>query len=375
MSKLPAVGTTIFTVMSKLAAEHGAYNLSQGFPNFPVDELLLQLVEEKTRESIHQYMPMAGFPPLLIEIAALVERAYSRRVVPEDELLVTAGATQGLFTSIMAFIDRGDEVLILDPSYDSYAPAVILAGGTPIHIPLKPDFLPDWDRIAQAITAKTRMLITNNPHNPSGRVWAESDMDNLRDLMLRHAQILWLSDEVYEFITFGQKHYSAHQEDALRERSIVISSFGKTFHITGWKIGYVVAPKALMQEIKKIHQFNVFCVNSPAQAALSAYLPMKDVGALGAFYQEKRDLFQQLLEASRFELLPCEGTYFQTASYRGISELDDVAFCHELTTKHKVAAIPISVFNADKRDDKIIRFCFAKDNETLIQATTQLCKI
>jgi len=200
-------------------------------------------------------------------------------------------------------------------------------------------------------------------------------MDSLRVLMRRHANILWLSDEVYEFITFGQKHFSAHQEDALRERSIVISSFGKTFHITGWKIGYVVAPTALMQEIKKVHQFNVFCVNSPAQAALSAYLPMKDVGTLGAFYQEKRDLFQRLLHTSRFELLPCEGTYFQTASYRGISDLDDEAFCRELTIKHKVAAIPISGFNADKRDDKIIRFCFAKDDETLIQATQQLCKI
>lgn len=375
MSKLPHVGTTIFTVMSKLAAEHGAYNLSQGFPNFPVDELLLQLVEEKTRENIHQYMPMAGFPPLLAEIAALVQRAYGRNIVAEDELLVTAGATQGLFTSIMAFIDRGDEVLILDPSYDSYAPAVILAGGKPIHVPLKPDFLPDWDRVAGAITSKTRMLITNNPHNPSGRVWAENDMNSLRELLLRHTQILWLSDEVYEFITFGQKHFSAHQEEDLLDRSIVISSFGKTFHITGWKMGYVVACKTLMQEIKKIHQFNVFCVNSPAQAALNSYLPMKDVNTLGTFYQEKRDLFRKLLEPSRFELLPCEGTYFQTASYRGISALDDVAFCHELTIKYKVAAIPISVFNADKRDDKIIRFCFAKDNETLIQATTQLCKI
>lgn len=368
MSKLPDVGTTIFTVMSKLAQEHGAYNLSQGFPNFPVDETLIEILASKSRENVHQYMPMPGSPALLAQIGQLVERSYGRRLDPEQEILVTAGATQGLFTSIMAFVDHGDEVLVLDPAYDSYAPSIVLAGGKPVHIPLSADFLPDWNRIEAAMNDKTRMIITNNPHNPSGRIWSEQDLQALHALLEKHPQVLWLSDEVYEFITFDAVHQSAHALPTLYDRTIIASSFGKTFHITGWKMGYLVAPPQLMAEIKKVHQFNVFCVNSVAQAVLTDYLSAKDVSQLGAFYKEKRDLFRALLKESRFELLPCEGTYFQCARYDQLSAMNDLDFCRELTIAHKVAAIPLSVFHADRRDDRTVRFCFAKDETTLTQA-------
>lgn len=375
MSKLPHIGTTIFTVMSKLAKDHEAINLSQGFPNFPVDEALVDILREQSLQDVHQYMPMGGSPVLLTEVAALIERSYGRQIRPEQELLITAGATQALFTAIMALVNAGDEVVILDPAYDSYAPSVILAGGIPVHVSLKDDFLPDWDRINDAITSKTRMLITNNPHNPSGRIWSAGDISALENLMQRHDNLLLLSDEVYEFITFDAPHQSVHAIPALRDRSVIVSSFGKTFHITGWKIGYMVAPEHLMTEIKKVHQFNVFCVNSVAQASLAQYLAVKDVRDPGTFYREKRDLFRRLMEDSRFRLLPCEGTYFQTADYSEISRSGDVEFCRELTTVHGVAAIPVSVFRADRQDAHIIRFCFAKDDETLLQATRLLCKI
>lgn len=375
MSKLPHVGTTIFSKMSALAAEHNALNLSQGFPNFPVDELLISILRESAEQNIHQYCPMAGNPVLMQHIATLLETSYTRKITIHDELLITAGATQAIFTSILALVMAGDEVIILDPSYDCYEPAIRLAGGVPVRISLNDDFLPDWNRIEAAITAKTKMIITNNPHNPSGRVWKEVDLIALESIVDRHTQILVLSDEVYEFITFENKHLSVHSRQKLVNKSIVVSSFGKTFHITGWKTGYVVAPKVYMDEIKKVHQFNVFSVNSVAQFCLSQYLPKKNVGDLGEFYQKKRDLFRNRLSNSKFRLLPCEGTYFQTADYSAISAKNDVDFCIELTTKHGVAAIPISVFNADQKDAKIIRFCFAKDEETLIKATEALCKI
>lgn len=375
MSKLPNVGTTIFSVMSKLAAESGAINLSQGFPNFPVDEALIEIIQAKTNENVHQYMPMPGSPDLIAEVSALIEKQYNRTLNPSTELLVTAGATQGIFSAIMALVDHGDEVIILDPSYDCYEPTVLLSGGTPIRVSLNEEFLPDWDRINDKVTDRTRMIITNNPHNPSGRVWSESDMSALEQLMLKNDRILLLSDEVYEFITFEQKHISAHAYPTLHDRCITISSFGKTFHITGWKIGYLSAPENLMAEIKKVHQFNVFSVNSVAQATLSSYLSQIDVTKLGAFYQEKRDQFRSMIAQSKFELLPCDGTYFQTARYDAISNESDVDFCKTLTTKHGVATIPISVFNGDGRDQKIIRFCFAKDESTLQQAAEKLCKI
>lgn len=375
MSKLPNVGTTIFTVMSKLANDHQAINLSQGFPNFPVDPKLTGILERKATEDVHQYMPMPGSPAIRTEISAMIEKVYGRSLNPDGELLITAGATQAIFTAIMALVENGDEVIVLDPAYDCYDPTIRLSGGTPIHIPLNDSYQPDWEKINAACNEKTRMIITNNPHNPSGRMWNDSDFDALEELMENNERILWLSDEVYEFITFENDHISAHHRPALHDRSIITSSFGKTFHITGWKMGYMVAPEALMSEIKKVHQFNVFCVNSVAQASLTEYLPQVDVNQLGAFYQEKRDLFTSLMKESRFKLLPCDGTYFQLADYSEISDESDVDFCKRLTTEFGVAAIPVSVFNDPPIDRKHIRFCFAKDDNTLIKATEKLCKI
>lgn len=375
MSKLAQTGTTIFSVMSAMAARHHAINLSQGFPNFPVDERLTDILQKIAADRVHQYMPMAGYPPLLEKISRLIERAYGRAVDTHSELLITAGATQGLFAIIQALANTGDEVIMLDPCYDSYEPSTILAGATPVHIALNDDFTPDWNRIEETVNERTRILIINNPHNPSGKILDVTDMNRLESLLTRHPRLILLSDEVYEFITFEHPHISAHSRTALRERCIVVSSFGKTFHITGWKTGYIVASSSLMDEIKKVHQFMVFCVNSVAQAALSEYLDHVDVMQLGPFYREKRDMFRSLIKNSRLELLPCEGSYFQVASYNAISQEKDVDFCHRLVIEHGVAAIPLSVFNVDGRDQQLIRFCFAKDTDTLQQAAERLCKI
>ena len=375
MSKLPNVGTTIFTVMSQLAAKHGAINLSQGFPNFPVDEQLTNIVKEIASESIHQYLPMAGFPPLLEKIGNTIHSSYGRKLDVEKELLITAGATQGIYTAIQAFVSIGQEVIILDPSYDCYEPAVILAGGKPIRIPLKSDFSPNWEIIEKAFSDKTAMIVVNNPHNPSGRILNSNDLDKLEILLEKFPKTILLSDEVYEYITFEEKHISANTREKLYEKTVIISSFGKTFHITGWKIGYLVAPEKLMIEIKKVHQFLVFSVNSIAQVALSHYLDKVNVNELGKFYQSKRDLFRNLLQESRFELLPSEGSYFQVASYSKIASESDIEFTKRLVLEHGVATIPMSVFNSDGRDDKLIRFCFAKDTDTLTQAALKLCKI
>jgi methionine aminotransferase len=375
MSKLPNVGTTIFTVMSQLAAKHDAINLSQGFPNFSVDSQLTDIVKEIAGDSIHQYLPMAGYPPLLEKIGRTIEKSYARNLDPQTEILVTAGATQGIYTTIQAFVSVGQEVIILDPSYDCYEPAVILAGGKPIRIPLNPDFSPNWGVIESAFSDKTAMIIVNNPHNPSGRILKSDDLDQLETILAKYPKAILLSDEVYEYITFEEKHISVNTRKNLINKTVIISSFGKTFHITGWKIGYLVAPEYLMNEIKKVHQFLVFSVNSIAQVALSHYLDKVNVCELGAFYQGKRDLFRNLIKESRFELLPSEGSYFQVASYTSISTESDVDFTKRLVTEHGVATIPMSVFNADRRDDKLIRFCFAKDTETLTQAALKLCKI
>ncbi len=375
MSKLPHVGTTIFTVMSKLAVEHNAINLSQGFPNFPVDAQLTDILQRISKDSIHQYAPMAGYLPLLAKIGGMIERCYGRTVVPETEILVTAGATQAIYATIQALVNSGEEVVILDPSYDCYEPPVILTGAKPVRIALNDDFTPNWERVEQAITPKTRMLIVNNPHNPSGRIFSLEDIEQLERILAKHPNVVLLSDEVYEFITFEEKHISANTRKNLIDRTIVVSSFGKTFHITGWKVGYLVAPEHLMIEIKKVHQFLVFCVNSVAQVALSEYLDKVDVLQLGSFYQDKRDLFRNLIKESRFELLPSEGSYFQVASYAQISQEADTEFCKRLVSEHGVATIPLSVFNADGRDLKLIRFCFAKDTDTLTQAAERLCKI
>lgn len=375
MSKLPHVGTTIFSVMSKLAAEHNAINLSQGFPNFPVDNKLTDILQNISKHSIHQYTPMAGHPPLLAKIGGMIERCYGRRNNPESEILVTAGATQGIFAAIQALVNSGEEVVILDPSYDCYEPPVLLTGAKSIRIPLNDDFTPNWGRIEAAMNSNTKMLIINNPHNPSGKTLNENDFLELEKLVLKFPKIILLSDEVYEFITFEKKHISVNTRENLKNRSVIISSFGKTFHITGWKIGYLIAPEHLMTEIKKVHQFLVFCVNSVAQVALNEYLDHVDVTQLGSFYQEKRDLFRNLIRESKFELLSSEGSYFQLASFAAISNEADTDFCKRLVTEHGVAAIPLSVFNSDGRDQKLIRFCFAKDTETLTKAAEKLCRI
>jgi methionine aminotransferase len=375
MSKLPHIGTTIFTVMSQLANAHKAINLSQGFPNFPVDSRLTDILKSISSDSIHQYAPMGGTTSLLEGIAGLTYDRYGRSLHPSKEILVTAGATEGIFATIQALVMPGEEVIILDPSYDCYEPPITLMGANAIRVPLHDDFSPNWEAIEEVISSNTSLFIFNNPHNPSGTLWKKEDIDRLEKLADKHPKLTFLSDEVYEFITFEEKHISINSRPNLSERTIIVSSFGKTFHITGWKIGYVVAPERWLTEVKKVHQFLVFSVNSVAQEALSRYLPLVQVGQLGKFYQEKRDTFRSLLQGSRFELLPSQGTYFQLANYANISAENDVDFCQRLVIEHGVAAIPVSVFHADHRQQQLIRFCFAKDEHTLTQAAERLCTI
>ena len=375
MSKLPNIGTSIFTLMSKMAAEHNAINLSQGFPNFPVDERLVDIVARLAKEDVHQYLPMSGYPPLLLKIAALLEKSYNRIVQAETELLVTAGATQAIFTTIQALVKSNDEVVILDPSYDCYEAPILLCNALPVRVDLNDDYTPNWERIEKAFSSKTKMMIVNNPHNPTGKIWTESDFQALENLLEKYPEVILLSDEVYEYITFEQRHISVHARPKLLHRGIVVSSFGKSFHVTGWKVGYLVAPENLIKEVKKVHQFVVFSVNSICQVSISEYLDLVSVDKLGEFYQEKRDYFRKLLQNSRFQLMPCEGTYFQVASYAIISDEEDVAFCKRLITDHGVAAIPISTFYADGKDLKLVRFCFAKDNATLEAAAKRLCAV
>lgn len=375
MFKLPDIPISIFSKMSHLAKEHGAINLSQGFPDFGVDPILIALVEEVSKGGVHQYSPMAGEPKLLEETAKLVYESYGRTLNPQKEILVTAGATQGVFTCIQALIEPGDEVLILDPSYDCYVMPITLSQGIPVRIPLNETFLPDWDLIKGAVNDKTKLIITNNPHNPSGRIWSKADMQELSNLLETNNNLYHLSDEVYEHITFDARHESVNLYEALRAKTIIVSSFGKSFHITGWKVGYIVAPENLMNELKKVHQYLVFTVNSLSQHVLSEYLKKQNVKQLGAFYKQKRDLFRTGMKNSKFELLPCEGTYFQLASYAKHTQASDVDFCHKLVEEFKLAAIPVSVFSARKESRKVIRFCFAKENETLTKATELLCQI
>ena len=375
MSKLPNVTTSIFSVMSQLANEHGAINLSQGFPNFPVDERLLQISERLIRENIHQYTPMAGLPSLMEKIALLTEKNYQRKVNIGTEMLITAGATQGVFTTINTFVTAGDEVLILDPSYDSYEPSVLVAGGKPVRVSLNHDYSPNFNTIENAITLKTKLIVINNPHNPTGRIWTESEIETLETILEKYPQILILSDEVYEYISFSHPHISFNTRPKLIERTIVASSFGKSLHVTGWKVGYLIAPEKLMFEIKKVHQFLVFSVNSFSQNAIAEYLDVVDFSEVAKMYKAKRDLFQSLLKNSRFELMPCDGTYFQVVNYNKISNANDVDFAKELITKHGVASIPISVFYNDATDRQMLRFCFAKTDETLIAAAEKLNKI
>jgi methionine aminotransferase len=375
MSKLPSISSSIFSVMSQLANQHGAINLSQGFPNFPEDERLLTISERIVNANIHQYTPMAGLTLLMEKIAFQTKKQYDRSVTIATEMLITAGATQGIFTTISTFVSAGDDVIILDPSYDSYEPSVLVAGGKPVRVSLHDDYTPNFNKIEDAITSNTKMIIINNPHNPTGRVWTENDFVALEDILEKHPQILILGDEVYEYITFSQPHISFNTREKLKDRTIIASSFGKSLHVTGWKIGYLIAPEKLMYEIKKVHQFLVFSVNSFSQHAIASYLDVVDFNEISKMYQRKRDLFQSLLKDSRFELMPCDGTYFQVVNYSGISTQNDVDFAKELITTHGVAAIPISVFYNDATDRHMLRFCFAKTDETLIAAAEKLNKI
>ena len=373
-SKHPAIGTTIFTVMSKLAAECGAVNLSQGFPDFQAEPVLFDAVHRHMLAGRNQYAPMTGVPELRQAIVDKVAALYGPRFDVESEVTVTAGATQAIFTAIAAFVRPGDEVIVFEPVYDSYVPAIETVGGTAVFAQLKfPDYAPDWAQVAQLISPKTRLIIINSPHNPTGSLLTAVDLEKLANL-LRGTDIVVLSDEVYEHILFdGEPHASLCAHAELAQRSIVVSSFGKTYHITGWKIGYVVGPADLMAEFRKVHQFNVFTVHTPSQLALAEY--MQDASrhlGLAAFYQEKRDFFRKLMAATPFKLLPCRGTYFQLASYAGLSELPDRAFAEWMTREVGVAVIPVSVFYANGRDDQVVRFCFAKQESTLRAAAERL---
>lgn len=375
MSKLPHITTSIFTVMSQMANEHQAINLSQGFPNFPVDERLTTITAKLATENVHQYTPMAGHPGLMSKIAALTSASYHRTVNPATEMLVTAGATEAIFATIQALVNKNEEVIILDPSYDCYEAPILLSYAKPVRVALNDDYTPDWEAIAAKMNTQTRMLIINNPHNPTGKIWTAADFLQLEKLLALYPDVLLLSDEVYEYITYEQPHISVNTNEKLRDRSIVISSFGKSLHITGWKIGYAIAPEHLMKEIKKVHQFLVFSVNSISQAAISDYLDIVDFKEIASMYRKKRDYFKALLSQTPFEILPCEGSYFQVASYASFSNENDIDFTKRLITDYGVATIPISTFYADGKDLKLIRFCFAKDDNTLLQATERLRKI
>lgn len=376
-SKLPAVGTTIFTVMSTLAAEHGAVNLGQGFPDFDCAPELIQAVTTAMNQGHNQYPPMPGVPMLRDAIAAKIEALYGHRYRPADEITVTAGATQAIITAILAVVHAGDEVIVLEPCYDSYGPNIELAGGVVVRVPLTPhSFRPDFAKIAAALTPRTRAIIINTPHNPSGTVWTREDMLALQAL-LAPTEVLLISDEVYEHMVFdGQLHQSAARFPGLAARAFIVSSFGKTYHVTGWKVGYVAAPASLMAEFRKVHQFNVFTVNTPMQHGLAHYMadPAPHLN-LPAFYQRKRDLFRQGLQATRFKLLPCEGSYFQCVDISDVSPLGEADFCKWLTAEIGVAAIPLSAFYGDGFDQRVVRFCFAKKDETLQAALSRLAKL
>jgi methionine aminotransferase len=373
-SRLPTVGTTIFTVMSRLANEHGAINLSQGFPDFSPPPFLLERVTHHMQSGANQYPPMAGVAPLREAIAEKVARLYGARYDVESEITVTAGATQALFTAITACVRPGDEVIVFAPVYDSYLPAITLQGGTAKVIKLAPPaFRPDWAEVAAAITPQTRMIILNTPHNPTGTVWTAADMASLAQLV-RDTDIVLLGDEVYEHILYTGRHESLARTPELRERSFVVSSFGKTYHITGWKVAYCLAPAALTAEFRKVHQFNVFTVHHPSQLGLADFM-RADPGfadGLADFYRAKRDFFRQQLAGSRFELLPCDGTYFQLARYDRINDLPDTEFARWLTIEKGVAVIPVSAFMPDGTDHGLVRFCFAKNEATLTAAGAKL---
>lgn len=379
VSRLPQVGTTVFTQMSQLALEHDAVNLGQGFPDFACDPKLVDLVAEAMRAGHNQYAPMTGMPVLRQAIAAKIEATYGHRYDANTEITITVGASQAIHTAILAVVHPGDEVIVIEPAYDCYAPAIALAGGVMVPVAMRFDdagFSVPWEQVAAAVAPRTRMIVMNTPHNPTGTILRQADLDALAAIV-DGTSILVLSDEVYEHMVYdGEPHASASRHPALAERAFVVSSFGKAFHVTGWKIGHVAAPAALMTEFRKVHQYNVFCVTAPMQHAIAAYLqdpaPWRD---LPAFYQAKRDLFRAGLAGSRFTLLPSDGTYFQCVRYDAISELSEADFARWLTTEIKVAAIPVSAFYGQPKESRVVRFCFAKKDETLQLALERLGRL
>ena len=377
-SKLPKVGTTIFTVMSQLAAQHQAVNLGQGFPDFDGPQSLRDALAAAMNSHKNQYAPMTGIPKLREQIALKTEKLYGARVNADTEVTVTSGATEALFAAITAVVHPGDEAIVLDPCYDSYEPAIELAGGRTVHVPLRlPDFSVDWQRVKAAITPKTRLILINSPHNPTGAVLAASDLDALAEIV-RDTNIFILSDEVYEHIVFdGAAHESVLRHAELAARSFVVSSFGKTYHCTGWKVGYCIAPQPLSAEFRKVHQYLTFCTFNPAQWAFAEVLESDPQHYLDlpAFYQEKRDRFRALLAPSKFKLLPVRGAYFQVVDYSAISDKDDLNFCEWLIHEAGVAAIPVTAFYETPPDTRLVRFCFAKNDATLTAAAERLCRL
>ncbi len=377
-TKLPKVGTTIFTVMSQLAAEHKAVNLGQGFPDFDGPPALRDALTRAMAQGRNQYAPMAGIAPLREAIARKTERLYGRKINPDTEVTVTSGATEALFAAIAAVVHAGDEVIVFDPCYDSYEPAIELCGGRAIHIPLQlPDFSVDWQRVKDAMTPRTRLIMINSPHNPTGAVLAAGDLEQLAAIV-RDSEVMVLSDEVYEHIIFdGLAHQSVLRHAELAARSFVVSSFGKTYHCTGWKVGYCIAPPALSAEFRKVHQYLTFCTFSPAQWALAEVLESDPAHylELPAFYQARRDAFRALLAPGRFKLLPVCGAYFQLVDYSAIKTIDDLNFCEWLVREAGVAAIPVSAFYETPPDTHLIRLCFAKSEATLEAAAERLCKL
>ena len=374
ISKLPNVGTTIFSVMSALAAEHNAINLSQGFPDFPIDPELSELIYDASKKGHNQYALMAGTMQLRENISELVKKIYSKKVNPDSEITITSGATEALFAAVSAVVSPGDEVIMFDPSYDSYEPAVLLNKGVPVRIPLTfPEYRIDWEKVKSALNSKTRLIIINTPNNPAGSVISDEDIQNLKRIVNSN-DIYILSDEVYEHIIFdGTEHRSMLKDEELFQKSFIVSSFGKTFHITGWKVGYCIAPPALTSELRKVHQFLTFSTSTPTQYALAAYIKNIDkVKDLKFFYQKKRDLFLRLISETKFRPLKCEGTYFQLLDYSAITDENDFDFAVRLTKEYKVASIPVSVFYEDKTDNKVLRFCFAKEEVTLEAAAVRL---
>ena len=373
-SRLPEVGTTIFTVMSALAAQHQAVNLGQGFPDFACDPTLVDEVTRAMQAGHNQYPPMAGIPALRQTISEKINALHGKTYSAADEITITTGATQAILTAILAIVHPGDEVIVLEPCYDSYVPNIALAGGVVVPVPLQPGtFRPNFEKIKAALTSKTRAIVINTPHNPSATVWSQADMLALQAL-LAPTNVLVISDEVYEHMVFdGAKHESVARYPGLAARAFIISSFGKTYHVTGWKVGYVAAPASLMAEFRKVHQFNVFTVNTPVQFALNAYMadPEPYVG-LAAFYQRKRDLFLSGLEKTKFKVLNCQGTYFQCVDISEVSDLTEADFCKWLTAEVGVAAIPLSAFYGNGFDQRVVRFCFAKKDETLLAALSRL---